>query len=242
MIKHLIGVFCLVGVVGLYTMPAWAQAQSSSADLSGSVFDPSKALVSGATVTAINLETGLMRSVTTDATGSYRITLLPPGNYEVRVKADGFSTQSKRGIVLTIGQTVVIKFDLLLGLAAETEVIETAAPIIETERTHQASTITQRPINNLPINGRNFLDFVKLTPGVVEESPAVTKALVPYLQTSGLSFAGQNGRSNSVQIDGVDQNDFASNGVRPTLSQEAIREFQINRGVAASNAYTFTVK
>src|SRR5262245_8068722 len=120
MIKHLIGVFCLVGVFGACTVPAWAQAQSSSADLSGSVFDPSKALVSGATVTAINLETGLMRSVTTDATGNYRISLLPPGNYEVRVKADGFSTQSKRGIVLTVGQTVVIKFDLLLGLAAET--------------------------------------------------------------------------------------------------------------------------
>ncbi|HEU0186141.1 MAG TPA: hypothetical protein VFS27_12550, partial [Blastocatellia bacterium] len=104
---------------------------------------------------------------------------------------------------------------------------------IEPERTHQASTITQRPINNLPINGRNFLDFARLTPGVIEESPAVTSVQVTALTTSGLSFSGQNGRANTIQIDGVDNNDIIGNGVRPTISQEAVNEFQINR-----NAYS----
>src|SRR5262249_60918800 len=98
---------------------------SSSADISGTVFDPTKALVSGAVVTATNNETGLARTATTDSSGSYRITLLPPGEYEVKVKAEGFNLQVKRGIVLTVGQTAVIKFDLLVGVTTETEVIET---------------------------------------------------------------------------------------------------------------------
>src|SRR5262249_13647187 len=132
-----------------------------------------------------------------------------------------------RGITITIGQTVVIDFQLQLGAqATEIEVVSDEAPIIEIERTHQADTITQRPIQALPTNGRNFLNFSLLMAGVVEENPAVSYP--PQLQTSHLSFAGQNGRANNVTIDGVDNNDIASNGVRPTLSQEAVLEFQIN--------------
>src|SRR5215467_8935698 len=116
-----------------------------------------------------------------------------------------------------------------IGAIEKAVVIETDEPLIETDRTHQSATITQRPINDLPIDGRNFLDFAKLTPGVVEESPAIVGAKLAPITTSGLSFAGQNGRANSVQIDGVDNNDIASNGVRPTISQEAVAEFQINR-------------
>src|SRR5262249_1161910 len=74
-----------------------------------------------------------------------------------------------------------------------------------------------------------FLNFSLLTPGVVEENPAVTASLLAQLPTSRLSFAGQNGRSNNVTIDGVDNNDVADNAVRPTISQEAVQEFQINR-------------
>src|SRR5262249_40278988 len=80
----------------------------------------------------------------------------------------------------------------------------------------------------LPINGRNFLSFTLLSSGVVEESATVTNSLLPQLPTSRLIFAGQNGRSNSITIDGVDNNDIAGNGVRPTISQEAVQEFQIN--------------
>src|SRR5262245_52754028 len=145
----------------------------------------------------------------------------------MKIEVNGFSTQIKKEITLTVGQVLTLNFDLALG--SPKVVVETAEPLIETERTHQSSTITQRPINSLPINGRNFLDFARLTPGVVEESPAIVAAQLAPLTTSGLSFAGQNGRANSIQIDGVDNNDIASNGVRPTISQEAVSEFQINR-------------
>src|SRR5215468_10481864 len=229
LLKQIVKVFCLISALGLGALPALAQARSSSADLTGTVSDSSKSVVRGATVTAANVATGLARSGATNANGIYLIPLLPPGEYEVKIEVNGFNTQIKKGITLTVGQTLVINFEISRGGPIDSVLVETAEPLIETERTHQSSTITQRPINKLPINGRNFLDFARLTPGVVEESPTITSVQVGPLTTSGLSFSGQNGRANSVQIDGVDNNDTVSNGVRPTISQEAVREFQINR-------------
>ncbi len=229
MSKQLIRVFCLLSTLSLCALPAWAQARSSSADLTGTVYSPTKSVLPEVKITATNLATGITRAGTTDAAGNYRIPLLPPGQYDVKVEATGFTTQIKKGITLTVGQIAVINFEMVVGVIGMVETIETDAPVIETERSHQASTIIQRSINNLPINGRNFLDFAKLTPGVVEESPAITSVQIAALPTSGLSFSGQNGRANSLLIDGVDNNDIGNNGVRPTISQEAVDEFQINR-------------
>ncbi len=227
MLRQTAKVFCFVIALGLAASPAFAQARSSSADITGVVRDPGKSVVRGATVKATNMATGLTRIAISDTNGVYRIPLLPPGVYEVKIEVNGFTTQIKKEITLTVGQVLTLNFDLAVG--GPKIVIETTNPLIETERTHQSSTITQRPINSLPINGRNFLDFARLTPGVVEESPAIVGSQLAPLTTSGLSFAGQNGRANSVQIDGVDNNDTSSNGVRPTISQEAVDEFQINR-------------
>src|SRR5215468_9121669 len=229
MLKRVLKVFCLLCAFGFGASTALAQARSSSADLTGTVSDPSKSPIRGASVTATNFAIGLARSAMTDTNGVYRIPLLPPGVYEVKIELNGFSSQIKKDVTLTVGQTLSLNFEMALGGPKEAVVIETDEPVAEPERAHQASTITQRPINELPINGRNFLDFARLTPGVVEEPPTVTSVQIAPLTTSGLSFGGQNGRANSVQIDGVDNNDTTSNGVRPTISQEAVREFQINR-------------
>src|SRR5215813_3941372 len=233
MLKQIIKVFCLLSALGLGASPVLAQARSSSGDLTGVVLDASKSYVRGATVTANNIATGLSRSATTGADGVYRIPLLPPGEYEVKIEVKGFNPQIKKDITLTVGQTLTLNFELTPGGPKDAIVVETDEPLVEPERTHQSSTITQRPINNLPINGRNFLDFARLTPGVNDESPAVTSVQVTALTTSGLSFSGQNGRANTIQIDGVANNDIIGNGVRPTISQEAVNEFQINR-----NAYS----
>src|SRR5262249_485540 len=145
-------------------LTAWAQTQVSSADLKGTILDPAKAVVPGATVTATNVDTGVPRSTFTDPFAEYRVPLLPPGEYEVRVQMTGFAPLRHRGITITIGQTVVIDFELQLGAqATEIEVVSNEAPVIEIERTHQADTITQRPIQALPTNGRNFLNFSLLT-------------------------------------------------------------------------------
>jgi hypothetical protein len=100
--------------------------------------------------------------------------------------------------------------------------------VLEPEKTQQSDTITEERIENLPINERNFLDFSLLTPGVTDARALITFTL-PQTPTSGLSFLGQNGRSNHVSIDGVDNNDNAVGAVRSTIGQEAVQEFQINR-------------
>ncbi len=230
MLKKVVSIFCLFSAIALGTTQVFSQARSSSADLTGVVRDQLKSNVVGAVITATNLSTGLSRAAISDANGNYRIPLLPPGIYEVKIEATGFTTQIKKGVTLTVGQSLALNVDMTNGAAKDSVVVDTDLPLVETERTHQASTITQRPIDNLPINGRNFLDFARLTPSVVEESPEILRVQVGALTTSGLSFAGLNGRANSVQIDGVDNNDVVSNGVRPTISQEAVSEFQINRG------------
>ena len=106
--------------------------------------------------------------------------------------------------------------------------VQDVAPLIEIGKTQQADTITEKQIDNLPINERNFLNFSLLTPGVTDARALISFSL-PQAPTSGLSFAGQSGRANNVTIDGVDNNDSAVAAVRSTLSQEAVQEFQINR-------------
>lgn len=209
------------------SLALWGQASASSADLTGTVLDASKAVVPGATITATNVATKLTRSAVTNESGEYRIPLLPPGTYDVKAEAKGFTTGVRKGLVLTVGQVAVVGFDLTVGSTATEVVVTGEAPVIETERSQQSDTITQTPIVNLPINGRNFLNFTLLTPGVVEANPNIPT--LQQIPNSGLSFGGQNARSNSVSIDGANYVDDASNGIRPTISQEAVQEFQINR-------------
>jgi outer membrane receptor protein involved in Fe transport len=120
--------------------------------------------------------------------------------------------------------------DIILEVSAtETEiVVRSDADIVEKEKTVQSSTIEETQIDNLPINGRNYLDFTLLTPGSSGKNSLVSFS-APQAPDSGLSFAGQDQRSNYVTIDGADNIDIVSSGVRSTLSQEAIQEFQISR-------------
>src|SRR5262245_35741523 len=115
LLKQIVKVFCLLIALGLGALPALAQARSSSADLIGTVSDQSKSSVPGATVVATNLATGLARSGVTDANGDYRIPLLPPGEYEVKIQVNGFNTQIKKGITLTVGQIFPLDFQVSRG-------------------------------------------------------------------------------------------------------------------------------
>ncbi len=206
----------------------FGQAQSNAADLIGVAKDESGGVLPGVDITIRNVATGVERTTFTDDSGSYRAPLLPPGEYEVKFQLEGFATQIFQGVRLTVGQSA--NLDVTMKIATtETEVTVTSdAAIIEKQKTVQASTISQVDIQNLPINGRNFLDFALLTPGVTDSNSLVTEAAV-QAPTSGLSFGGQDQRSNYVTVDGADNIDAISNSVRSTLSQEAIQEFQINR-------------
>jgi hypothetical protein len=179
--------------------------------------------VPGAAITVRNLATNLERSTTSDAAGVYRVLALPPGRYEVVVDAPGFATVRNPELVLLIGSVANYDIHLEVRAGQETVVVTTEAALIETQRTAVAETITSRDIQNLPINQRDYLNFTLLTSNAARDSaPSIGAA-----PTSGLNFGGQRARSNQVSVDGADATDNSTNGVRATVSQEAVQEFQI---------------
>lgn len=216
---------CLVSSGG-----ANAQGVGSSADLNGTVTDPAGATVPNATVTVTDTAKGIQRSTQTDEHGFYRISGLAPSNYKVTVEHAGFQTEIMSGVLLAVGQTVVLDIHLKLsGVAAQVEVTS-ELPVVETERGSQSNTLTQDYIAELPIDRRDYLTFTLLTPGVSNSTRLASDQdfRVKSTPQSGLSFYGSNGRGNSITVDGGEANDDAG-GVRLTLSQDAVQEFQVNR-------------
>jgi hypothetical protein len=209
---------------------AFGQAQVSSGDIHGTITDQSGAGIPGAKVTAVDPERGITRTTTSDSSGDYRIPLLPPGVYRVRVEAAGFSTTIVDRTEVRVGDTVVLPVRMTVGQVTTEVNVNAEIPAVEPERTQQSNTLQSHQIFNLPINRRNYLDFALLTPGVVETNDMVdgTDFRVVQAPQSGLSFGGSNGRGNAVMVDGV-ENYVNSGGVRPSVSQEAVGEFQVNR-------------
>jgi len=221
-----------VFVVGLLALGpvAWAQGVGASADLTGTVTDPSGAGVPNAKVTAIDTTKGGQRSVETDEHGFYRLSGLAPSTYKLSVEHTGFQTELVPSLTLTVGQTSILDIHLkLAGLSGQIEVTS-ELPVVETERGSQANTLTQEDIGQLPIDRRDYLTFTLLTPGVSNSTRLASDQdfRVKSTPQSGLSFYGSNGRGNSVTVDGGEANDDAG-GVRLTLSQDAVQEFQVNR-------------
>ena len=201
--------------------------QSATATLEGSVTDANNAVVPNAKVVIRSPDTGLTREVTTDANGSYRIPALPPGNYQLTVSAAGFAESKFSGITLTVGQKLNLDLALKVSGVGETVEISGIAPVIETTRSSVSGSVNSKAVSELPVNGRNFLDFATLTPGVVRDST----------RQGDLSFGGQRGTLNSIQIDGVDNNNnFFGQALGRTgsgrapyqFSQDAVQEFQVN--------------
>jgi hypothetical protein len=212
----------------LGTTLAFGQAQMSSGDIKGTVVDSSGARIAAATVTVTSIETGVERRMPSDDLGAYRFFALAPGPYAVRAEKEGFTIYTRRPVELTIGQSLDIELRLEPDKVKAEVLVQAPTPALEPDRTQQADTITAERINNLPINQRDFLSYSLLAPAVTDAGALISFGL-PQTPTSGLSFLGQNGRSNCVTIDGVDNIDNASGAVRSTISQEAVREFQINR-------------
>jgi hypothetical protein len=209
---------------------ASAQGVGASADLTGTVSDPSGADVPNAKVTAIDVAKGGQRSAMTDEHGFYRLAGLAPATYKLTVEHTGFQTEVVPSLTLTVGQTSVLDFRLkLAGISGQVEVTS-EIPVVETERGSQADTLTQEDIAQLPIDRRDYLTFTLLAPGVSNSTRLASDQDFRVKQTpqSGLSFYGSNGRGNSVTVDGGETNDD-SGGVRLTLSQDAVQEFQVNR-------------
>lgn len=230
------GYFKMTRILGLVTLMAaicltsFGQAGVSTSEIKGRIADPNGAVVTGATVTATDTGKGVVRTATTDDQGEYSFLTLPPGTYNIRVEAGGFSSQVKNAVQVTVGQTADQDFALQIGDASATVEVSADPPIIDTNKTQQSTTINERYIQELPIDRRDYLTFTLLSPGVVDSTSLAdnTDFRVAQTPTSGISFYGNNGRGNSITVDGAEANDQGG-GVRANLSQEAVQEFQINR-------------
>jgi outer membrane receptor protein involved in Fe transport len=205
-------------------------AQSvTTAQLNGTVHDPSGAVVPGSTVTAADASKGFSRSTTSDASGNYQFLLLPPGTYVVTATAAGFAKLTSSNVVLTVGEQAQLQLTLSIS-GNETVNVTSGAELIETQRSSQSTTVDQERIQNLPINGRNYINFT-LTNSQIARDAAPAVGAIP---TSGLNFGGVRARSNSINVDGADAGDYTSGGSRTTVSQDAVQEFQIvTNGFAA---------
>jgi hypothetical protein len=208
-----------------------AKAQVDTATLSGTVSDPQGLAVRGATLTVTNAGTGAVRTAVSGDGGRYTVVGLPPGKYKVTVNGGAsFAVFENDSVVVTVGEDAI--FDLRLDLKGVQQTVQVTAEtaLIETAKTEFSQTVGEQRIENLPINGRNYINFT-LTDSQVTRDNAPNTGAAP---TSGLNISGQNGRSNIVNVDGADYTDNAVNGVRSTVSQEAVQEFQIiTNGYAA---------
>jgi outer membrane receptor for ferrienterochelin and colicin len=200
---------------------AMAQSQATTGVIEGAVVDESGGILRGATVVLKNVDTNYEKQLVTDAAGRFRGLLLPLGAYRVAASADGFSTLVRDGIELGVGQTINLNFMLLVS-ALETEILVTGeAPVVETTRIEGSTFIDRRSVERLPNNGRNFLDFTKLTPGVT---------IVQGPDGDELSINGQKGIHNNISVDGADFNNpfFGEQrgGQRPafTFNLDAVKE------------------
>src|SRR3989454_7714411 len=225
-IKTIWLLLCLV----FATAVVHAQGVGSSGDIRGVVTDPAGAVIPKATIVAEDTEKGIRRTSVTDGNGQYEFTGLPPGTYRVTAKISGFQTEILKDVTVSVGQTLLL--DIGMKISSGTEVIEVTSepPVVEPERSHQADTVSEQFIADLPIDRRDYLTYTLLMPGVSDSTRLASDQDFRVKQTpqSGLSFYGSNGRGNSVTVDGGEANDD-SGGVRLTLSQDAVQEFQINR-------------
>jgi len=211
-------------LVAVVAFAAMARAQDPvTATLRGLVTDPTGAVVSGARVRAVRRATGVVREVVSDAHGGYVITNLAPGDYAVTVEADGLTARSFEHVPLEVGRSRDLDAELSLGGRQEEVTVEAGAPPLSRDRSAVEDVIAARAIENLPLNGRNFLELSFLVPGnapVANFDPTKTNS-VP------VSSAGQLGRGGNIVIDGQDNNDDAVGGPLANLPLDAVQEFQI---------------
>ena len=199
-----------------------AQTGTTGAAIAGTVRDETGAPATGAVITVTELSTNLTRTAATDDRGRYLLAALPLGSYHLRAEHPRFQAATRDGVVPGVGQILVVDLTLTLA-AAETISVEHEETSGSLAGVAVASVVGERALAGLPTNGRDFVAFTLLTPGVAAERiPAVGQAV-----SSGLSFAGQRARSNNVMVDGFDNNNLYTGAVAATFSQEAVREFQV---------------
>jgi hypothetical protein len=222
-----IGVFgVLVGLLAATHVLAQATAQ-----INGTVTDPSGGVLPGATVTAIQTDTGFRREVVTDAEGAFTLTALPIGPYRLEVALAGFRTYVQTGIVLEINSNPTIAVTLPLGQLAETVSVEASAPLVETRNPAIGGVIENERIEELPLNGRNSADLIVIAGAVVPMGPSSSRSMQGGV---GYSVAGGQPFGVAYLLDGATHNNPYDNYNLPLPFPDALQEFRVE--TSAQNA------
>ena len=229
----------LLALAGALSLNSFGQV--ASAELSGTVLDSSGAAVANATVTATNRATNLARTAASDSTGNYIITLLPPGDYSLSVEAPGFRKLVQSGITLQINQQAHVDLTMQLGQVSETVEVTGQAPLLETESSSLGTVVNQQLVNQLPLNGRNFIQLATLSPGVngvgFSASGTIMSGARPDDRRPGTEIFSNGNRegSNNFLYDGIDDNERLTLSIVLRPAVEAVREFKIQTNLYSAD-------
>jgi len=217
-------------VLLLVTVAAGLKAQSTTAQITGRVSDPSGAVIPGALITVANVDTGVKRQTESNELGHYAVPLLPPGTYRVTVQKEGFRPVTRTGITLQVDQVARVDFVLEVGAVTETVEVSAAAPLLEQDSSSLGQVIDSSRILNMPLNGRMVFRLVQLTPGVLAPPGAKGQfgdISVGTFDDVHFSINGGRAQSNEVLIDGVPATTGFLNLFTTVPSVEATQEFKV---------------
>jgi Carboxypeptidase regulatory-like domain len=215
--------------------------QTSSGSIVGTVTDNSGAAVSGATVTLTNDATGERRTGTTDASGDYQFTSLPPENYKVDIEGTGFKHYTRDPITVQVDQVFRVNAAMEVGAVNQQVVVTSQAPIMQTETASLGQVVSGKAVTNIPLNGRNVLALVALVPGVVPQGSSSGNLTGQNVFAAGnYQIGGGNGNQSSVLVDGSPVNTSYGNTVELVPDQDVIQEFKVqtNNNTAEFGMYT----
>ncbi len=212
-------------------------AAQVSAVVSGSVTDQSGAVVSAATVTVKSVDTGAVRTTSTDDSGLYRVFALPVGEYEIRAQKPGFTEVVRTGVRLVVGQSATVDLGLRVGEASQEITVNADAPVVSVVTKDISGLVGERQIRDLPLNGRSYDQLLTLNPGVVNFTWAKTGGVGVSNSTNGNNFAvsGNRPQQNLFLLNGVEFTGAAENNMQPggtsqeLLGVDAVREFNVLR-------------
>jgi hypothetical protein len=217
---------CCLAVIGMLEMGGFALVWAQSAGtgtITGTLSDPQGASIPGATVVVRNIDTGIDHTLKTNDAGIYLAAFLQSGKYEIHASKDGFATVVRQGLNLQVGQTLAIDFELPIKAAQATVTVTGESPVLDTEKTETSQVVSQTLVQNLPINGRRWDNFVLLTPGVTNDGGF---GLVSYRGISGIY--------NENSVDGANNNQAFFSEARGrtriayVYSMDTIKEFQVS--------------
>jgi hypothetical protein len=205
----------------LLLFPLSALAQTTISTIEGTIKDAQGSVISGAQVVIKSPAMGIERTATSDASGFYRVTALPAGNYSLTISHTGFSTRTFDDIELTVNRTLTLDIPLEVGAVQEQVDVVEYAQLLNPTTSSTGATITPEQIKGMPVNGRNYLDLMQLVPGVVINRQANVGS------DNATPVLGERSGNNNFLIDGQPNKDTVNGGAASQFNQETIAEFQV---------------